>query len=347
MSAPDAPRVLVVGAGPAGAGVAHVLGARADLAEKSRGAGGRAATRRRDGFVYDFGANHVTRTDPAVEPLLAGIDGLVRVEGAVVLHDADGRLTPGDPARGDAAWTHRDGLNRVVQHVVRASGAALLPGTRVAALRHDGRAWWAAADGADAPLGPYAAVVLTAPAPQAAEIVRASAFDGGLRDALAEALAAVPYRPQFALVYAFDGPFPAPPGTAAFLNPDGRHPVAWAQIEAAKPGHVPDGAGLVVAQMSPAWTRAHYDDAPEDVLAAGLAALATLADGPLPPVRFTDHQRWRYALPDGALDPSAARAAEALGLFAAGDGVEGKGRVERALASGLAVGTRVATFVGT
>ena len=106
------------------------------------------------------------------------------------------------------------------------------------------------------------------------------------------------------------------------------HDVAWLALESGKPNRAPHGASLLVAQMSAGWTEAHYDDDRVDIVDRARARIEALV-GPLPQRLWTDTQRWRYSLPDAAVDAAALRDAEARGLFAAGDAVAGTGRVHQ------------------
>ena len=84
-------------------------------------------------------------------------------------------------------------------------------------------------DGAD--LGTFDRVAVTAPAPQAAELLAAAAPD------LAERAAAVTYDPCWAVLAAWDAPLPITPSWRRADAPDA--PVLWAARESAKPGRDP------------------------------------------------------------------------------------------------------------
>ena len=344
-----------MGAGAAGLASAWALrdAAAVTLFEKSRGVSGRAATRRRtaDGATwhYDHGAQYAKpepggRADRLLARALAP-DALARIAAPVVPFTADGQRGAPDPeAERVPKLTGADGVNRLGKALLAASGAALVTQTRIAALRRDGARWTLrAADGAAH--GPFDAVLVTAPAPQAADLVAASDGDADLRALCTDALRAAVYRPQFALVLGYDTPVPRPDGAYALVNADRAHPVAWLAWEEAKPGYVPRGS-VLVAQMAPAWTRARYAEDREALVRAALPLVSDVAGRALGPPDWADHQRWRYALPDAAADAETlARAADA-GLFFAGDGLAGKGRLPLALESGLDAAARLADACG-
>ncbi len=363
MPTSSSPSVCIIGAGLAGLAAAHALaaaGIAAVVVDKSRGVGGRAATRWRDvagaapfRWRVDHGAQ-VFSPDPGspadvlARQVLSAAD-IVEIAAPVVPFSDDGTLRP-DETRTDGAprLAFRGGYTDLARGL-----AAALPRlnlrleTAVTRLEREGGVWTVVAEtpGGSVRLGPFRAALLTPPAPQAAAIVGASTVDPDTRNALAEALAAATYRAQYTVVLAFDSPVHLPGGAYALVNADGaaeRHPhaIAWLADEAQKPNRAPQGAGLLIAQMSDAWTRAHYDDDRADIVALARQQAEALV-GPLPEPLWTDTQRWRYSLPNSAVDAGARDAAAALGLIVAGDGVAGAGRAHLALESGLDAAERL------
>lgn len=346
------PRTLcIVGAGPAGLAAAHALRAtdvRVVVVEKSRGRGGRAATRWRDvpdalggmeRWRYDHGAQVLTLDARADALLRHTLDatGLARIDGPVWPFGSDGTVRP-DDARDEDRWSYADGISTLGRRLADATPRLdLRLQTRATAVVRDGTAWRVETDGAPVRAD---AVLVTAPAPQAAALVEGAASD------LAAALGGVPYRSQFSVVWAFDQPAPRPDAYALVHTGDGAHPLAWLAVESDKPGRAPSGGTILIAQMSAAWTEAHCDADREAVVAAAVPHVEALVGGTLPAPLFTDTQRWRFSLPDAGLDGEARSAAEADGLFVAGDGVVGTGRVHLALHDGADVAARIAEALG-
>jgi predicted NAD/FAD-dependent oxidoreductase len=64
---------------------------------------------------------------------------------------------------------------------------------------------------------------------------------------------------------------------------------------------------------------------------------------PVPDPAWWDSQRWRYAHPVDAANAEWLGAAGGRGLFFAGDGLVGKGRVPLAVRSGLDAAARIAS----
>ncbi len=306
--------IAVLGAGLAGIACARSLiaaGFAPVLFDKGRGPGGRVATRRGqtpDGTAlqWDHGAQYFTARVPAFA-------GALVEAGAVAWPDAQ-RFT-GTPGMSAIGRRLAAGLAiHTGRHVTRIEGA---PGAWI--VRHADTALVRqplppglepAAD------GPFAAVAIALPAPQAAPV--AEAWAPHLAARCAEAV----YAPCWTVMAAFTDRLPLPDTWRSTAGP-----VGWAARESAKPGRPPAEAWTL--QAAPAWSRAHLEDAPEAILAPLLAAL----DMP-PPLVVTAH-RWRYSLVEHAIgtpclfDP-------ALGLGLAGDWCLG-GRGEAAWQSGAAL----------
>ncbi|MFN3597319.1 MAG: NAD(P)/FAD-dependent oxidoreductase [Rubricoccaceae bacterium] len=363
--------IAIVGAGAAGLAAAHTLacaGHAVACLEKSCGLGGRAATRWHDDargrrWRFDHGAQYFSADPGSPEGRLIaetlGSDGLVSVARPVWPFGNDGTLHPED-ARDDGRpkWTYEAGAADLGRRLADASpGLVVHRQARVHALAWEDEHWFLRL-GAGRPagmpgrLGPFEALVLTPPAPQTADLLAASAgFDAA---PLVRALGAARYRRQFALALGFERVLERPGGSDgpyALVNapPGGEppaHSVAWVAFESDKPGRAPSGTTLLLAQMSDAWTAAHYDAPPDALVAAARMALADVL-GPLPEHAWANTQRWRYALPDTAADADALRRHAPPGLFFAGDALAGRGRVAAALASGLAAAEHLLQHVST
>jgi len=335
--------LAIVGAGAAGAAAAYRLrDAARDVTvfEKSRGVCGRAATRRRDGYRYDHGANYVKPGDGAVGDLVRdlGEDGLHDVAEPVWTFDGDGGIEPGRDSN-EPKWTWADGITQLAKRLFARTDATVRRETRVESLAREGDGWTLTdTDGTTS--GPFADVLLTPPAPQTADLLAATDWGDDRLAAAREAVAAVPYRSVVTAVLRYD--FAVDREWYALVNTDDDHAVGWLARESCKPGHVPDGEILVV-QMAPDWSREQYDrDADWQTERASELAAALLGDDRLVDPAWTDTQGWRYALPDEAVDPGPVAAIRDAGLHVAGDWVAGDARVHAAVESGLSAGGRLA-----
>lgn len=328
--------VAVVGAGVAGLAAASALkaaGIATIVFEKSRGVGGRAATRRIVDCCFDHGAQYVKAPSVALQDLIAATGDAVQIQRPVWTFTAANQIGPGDLAYGnEEKWTWPTGITRIAKYL--ANGLDVRLETTVASIHTAGdRYRLTAADGND--LGHFDAVLLTAPAPQSAAILAAGDL-APANTALIAALHSVQYRRSISITAAFPQR-PAVPWYA-LVNTDRHHPISWLACEHDKPGRAPDGVGLLIAQMSDQWATAHWDGlqkgtfSPNDPLPPpiheALAAIRVLA-GDLGTPLWVNVQRWRYALPDTATPLTTIDR-----IVVAGDMVAGQGRVHLAIEDG-------------
>ena len=357
----------IVGAGAAGAGAAYALrktDVEVTVLEKSRGVCGRAATRRKDGCVYDHGANYVKSDNERVTRLVEGAldsEGLVDITEPVWTFDADGEISEGED-RDEHKWTYEDGITQLAKRLFDRTDADVRTETRIEAIERNGEghrsvdnnddgddagtgSGWRPVDTDGEGTGRYDVVLLTPPAPQTAELVGETALDEDLRADLVSEIEAVGYRTQLTAVlhypFAIDRPY------YALVNTDHEHDIAWLSREECKSGHVPDGECLLIAQMAPNWSTERYDEPGEQITDAAADLVGKLFDDErFADPDWTDVQPWRFAIPDNGADADVLSRAEGEGMFFAGDWVVGEGRVHEALGNGLDAGERIAERLG-
>jgi predicted NAD/FAD-dependent oxidoreductase len=336
--------VAIVGAGAAGAGVAFTLrdvDAEVTVYEKSQGVCGRAATRRKNGCLYDHGANYLRSTDERVADLVTETiddEGLVDVDEPVWTFDEDGTIAEGREHDG-YKWTYAEGIDELGERLFAAADATVEHGVRIVEPVRQ-RECWRLRDDRGHDFGRFDAVVLTPPAPQTADLLGNANWEHRLCRRLRESVAVVPYRTVISAVlhYPFELEWPY----YALVNEDKEHAVGWVSREECKAGHVPDGESLLVVQMGPDWSVEHYDVQETKLTDAAAEHVATLVDDDdLAAPDWTDVQHWRYALPDDGVDGSALERAADHDLFFAGDWVAGEGRLHAALRSGLETGAQL------
>jgi predicted NAD/FAD-dependent oxidoreductase len=168
-------RIAVIGAGLAGLTAARALadrGRAVTVFEKSRGLGGRLATRRtREGFDFDHGAPAVHGADEAFRAFLTTAE-------------AEGRA-----ARWEGATVGLPGMSGLVGGL--AAGLDIRFGAEVEAVARDGAGWSVMGE-------PFGQVIVAVPAPQAARLCAAA-------PRLVEAVQAARMSPCWTLLAAFDG----------------------------------------------------------------------------------------------------------------------------------------------
>ncbi len=329
--------VAIVGAGVAGLSAASVVrdhGLRVLVLEKSRGLGGRAATRRRGDQRIDHGAQFFTARDPRfqarVDGWLATGDVAVWTRGMHVWHPDAGWTEPGPG--GHPRYAPPSGMSALGR--LLGAGVDVRREAPVARVRRIDGGWRVAM--ADGSTVDARTTLLTAPAPQALALVAGATLEPGA----AETLAAIEFEPVFAVLAGYEGAAPPPwPGVRVEGHPD----LAWVAHDGSRRGAAGGrGPMVLVVHATPAFTRAHLD-APHDEVADALlraaTALAPWADRPA----WRDVHRWRYARPVATL--SEPYLAAAPGLLVAGDAF-GSDRVEGAFLSGLAAAEALAVELG-
>jgi renalase len=348
-------QLAVIGAGVAGLAAARVLRqSRPELAitiyEKNRGLGGRAAARRRAGFVFDHGAQYVKAPTPELVRLLTTelrADDLLDIGRPVWTFDGAGAIAQGDPAQNaDPKWTYRDGLNRLGK--LLGEGLDIRREVRIGSFRRpttDNRrlieaqasksvvgGQWSIVDTAGQTVDAADLVLLTPPAPQAADILAASEFDPAARAALLAELSRATYRRCISLALAYARPLDRP--FYALVNIDRVHPIAWLALEHAKGiGRCPPGHSLLIAQMAPGWSLGHWETPADELERLAAEQVSALLGEDLRAPLWLDVQRWHYALPDSGADFDTLNSSGS-GLFFAGDYTAGQGRVHLAIESG-------------
>jgi renalase len=348
-------KLAIIGAGVAGLAAARALSHRrpelvTTVYEKSRSLGGRVATRGQAGFAFDHGAQYVKAPTPDLEQLLTAelpSEDLLDIGRPVWTFDAAGTITEGDPAQNaDPKWTYRDGLNRLGE--LLGAGLDIRREVQIGSLRRPttdhrppttghvvqsvvgGR--WSVVDSAGQLVGEADLILLTPPAPQAADILAASDFDANAKAALLAELARATYRRCISLALAYNWPSTRP--FYALVNIDRAHPISWLALEHAKgPDRCPPGHSLLIVQMAPRWSLDHWETPAEELERLVAEQAGALLGEDLRAPLWSDVQRWRYALPDSGADFETLNASGS-GLFFAGDYTAGQGRVHLAIESG-------------
>lgn len=339
-------RVAVIGAGVSGLSAAFALRGRADcdLFEASPRPGGRTRTCWHGPAHYDMGAQFFRVESPASEQLIVrslARDGPDAIPGPVHAFDDTGAPVPGDAAQNALPkWTYRDGLARLALRLLRASGADAWLGAPVQSL-HRRPAGWTLETGRGQH-GPYTAVVCAVPPPAAVPLLARSQLPDDVTPQLAGAVSAAPYRPIISVAFGVT-PRPFPLDAYALVNTTRGHAISWIASERHKPGYVPAGWDVIVAQMAAHWSSPRLALEDGELARDAWTEVTTLLGRDDAP-RWYDVVRWPHALPDRLVDREALTAAESHGLLFATDGTVG-GRVYLAADEGLAAGSRLAAWL--
>lgn len=312
---------VIIGAGISGLAAAQALrqqGVSSILLEKSRGVGGRLATRRiavadRTG-VADHGAQFFTVRDTTFATQVSRW----RSEAAVdVWYDPD-----------ELRYCGRGGMTAPAKSLARSLDVRL--GTRAQAVQARDDGWTVICEDGFRIEGD--ALLLTAPVPQSLALLDAGAVQ--LPPAAHSALSAIEYEPCAAAMLVLDGPSRIPPpGVLAGEDLDPR--LLWIADNQQK-GVSPDAVTLTL-HASPAFTLERWDESAEDLAREMISAAGDRLGAA---VLAAQVHRWRYARPTRAypvpsLDPTLSPP-----LAFAGDAFAGA-RVEDAYRSGLSAAEKL------
>ncbi|MEO1582450.1 MAG: FAD-dependent oxidoreductase [Pseudomonadota bacterium] len=311
-------RIAVIGAGIAGMTAAAALTDQNHdvvVFEKSRGPGGRTATRRADDLRFDHGAQYATASDRRFEAQLQAWEeaGVVR-KWPGEIHDLATRTNRSRKTR----WQGTMGMNAICKHL--AEGIDLRRACRITALERVD-AGWRLCDELDAlPEREriFDNVIVTAPAPQAADLL------DPVHHGFAQMAKGITYDPCWALM-AVTKANTSPSWRGAFSD---SNILSWLAAHALDNGHQ-----QCVVHATPEWSRQHLEDADEAVV--GLLTEALRETSEVGSIVSANVHRWRYARVVNPDSRGALFDAEA-GLAVAGDWLGGGAKIESAWLSGCA-----------
>jgi renalase len=279
-------RIAVIGGGMAGLTCANELAradARVTVFERSRGLGGRLATRRQADLAFDHGAQFITaRSRPFLQyaEVAARAGALAAWQPRVMEDDRIWEAPIGD------WWVGTPGMSALVRPLRR--NIEIRNGITVNELHHGQRGWELLTDAGRLNVM-FDAVAVAVPAPQAAALL------GGHGRAFRH-VAEVRMSPCWAGMFAFEKPIDA--GAQARRWTQG--PIGWACCDSSKPGRIAQPQSWVVHATS-TWSREHLELDAHDAAQQLLLHFAAAIDSKLPaPVHLSAH-RWRHALVEQAL----------------------------------------------
>jgi renalase len=306
---------VIIGAGISGLVMAQKLvaaGATVVVLEKSRGVGGRMATKRVGGAVFDQGAQFFTVRDAA----FAGLVQEWRERGLVnSWPDSSHRRLVGAPGMTAVPKALAEGLEILREHKV------------TAARRHECGCWELDVEGQG--IVRAERVLFACPVPQALAMLKVG--EVVLPEKTAEDLGALQYHPCLALLVTLVGPSAVPADGVAFTE----GPVRWI-ADNVKKGVVQNAPGAVTIHAAAEFAEANYG-MPEAEVAAKLLPEVEAMLGAA--VTATTLHRWKFSEPKTTHAECCVWLPE-LKLGFAGDAFGGA-KVEGAVLSGLALAERV------
>jgi predicted NAD/FAD-dependent oxidoreductase len=347
--AKPAMHVAVIGGGMAGVVCARTLlqaGHQVTLIEKSRGFGGRMATRRTEFGGFDHGAQYFTVRDKRFAQVLLTAQDQVKAWSVSTVRVLDelGHVLASAPPPTEPHFVATPGMSGLVSHWAQplvdpdrhnVSGATVLMQTRVTHLERDAlnaEQWQLRAEdteGGQHVYGGFDRVVLALPHLQAHDLLLASGHSPDLRRQLDNVRVA----PCWTLMVAYPNamqpnlPHIGPQWNAARST---HHRISWLARENSKPGR--ERIERWTIQASPAWSSKHLEDSDDRVKGKLLKGFAEITGIRATPAHAVVH-RWRFAQTQQPLGQPFIFD-QSLGIGLCGDWCLGH-RVEDAFVSGL------------
>lgn len=321
-------KIAVIGAGLAGLVCAQRLHEHAiavTVFEKSRGVGGRMATRRAEGELqFDHGAQYFTVRD---EQFAQSVEAWRRAGCVALWKGRIGTLTRGHlelKQQTTPRFVGVPGMNAMCRELSTELDVRF--GIRVEPPERNSGQWELSSSDGES-LGQHDAVIMSAPAPQSAALLAAA-------PSLQRRVASVTMHGCWAVLLAFD--------QTLELDVDGAFvhdsPLSWIARNGSKPGRTSRHECWVL-HASAEWTQATLDESPEAVQPRLVEAFWQATGLRRVTPMFSTCHRWRFAIPTEPLEHRCLYDAD-LRVGACGDWCSGP-RVEGAFLSGLSASEHV------
>lgn len=324
------PRVAIVGAGIGGLMAARAMqdhGLDVTVFDKSRGVGGRLATRRHaDAPSFDHGAQYFTVRDDRfaryVRSWIAA--GVVEAWMSPIVELNRGRIM--DHKQGTPRYVGKPAMNSIAKHL--AKDISVTSGCTVGSLHHvEATDAWQLSSAEDDELGTFDVVIMNCPPKQASALLNSHTD-------LVHQIDRVEMSPCWSLMLSCDGVCDLS-FAGAFVN---EGPLSWIARNDAKPGrksHVDPNRSDWVLHASVDWTNEHLETPADEVSEALTAAFETAVGRKLGAIHHRVAHRWLYANTSHPLPQSCLWDRTTM-LGACGDWCGGP-RVEGAFLSGAAI----------
>ncbi len=312
--------IAIIGTGIAGLSAAqalHAAGHDVELFDKSRGSGGRMASKRSDAGSLDLGAQYFTARDRRFVEVVQQWQnrGWAETWAPELYNSQAGQLSPSPDEQ--VRWVGAPRMSAISRALLGALPVHF--SCRITEVFRGG-SHWSLQDADGNSHGPFSHVIVATPAPQASALLACA-------PKLAGVAASVVMEPTWAVALAFDTPLDTRV-EGCFIQDS---PLDWVARNRSKPGR-DNHTDTWVLHASSAWSRQHLDLAKETVIEHLHGAFAELIGCAVPAPSFTLAHRWLYARPAQAHQWGALADAD-LGLYACGDWCL-SGRVEGAWLSG-------------
>lgn len=320
--------IAIIGAGLSGLVCARRLqaaGHSVRIFEKSRGVGGRMATRRAEGFgEFDHGAQYFTATSPEFSvQVQAWVESGVVQEwaGSVgVVRHGEFRRTSQETMR----YVAVPSMTAIAKELARDQSIVLQQ--RVVGIEREQRGSVLVMESQEQ-FGPFDWVISSAPAPQSAAIFQPwKDFTKPFVDLDLEPCWAVMIASSERIDTPFDGMFVED------------SPLSWICRQGSRPSRQVESDRWVL-HASPAWSRVHIEDSPQAAQDQLIEAFWKAVGFEPRELSFTQIHRWRFSIPLHTLEVPYLLDAD-LGFAVCGDWCAGP-KIEGAWRSGDALGRAI------
>ncbi|MEC9094077.1 MAG: FAD-dependent oxidoreductase [Planctomycetota bacterium] len=328
------PKFAIIGAGISGITAARTLadhGYPVEVFEKSRGVGGRMATRRTPDGAFDHGAQYFTVRDSRfqkhvrnwiklglVAPWPNGDQG--EDQNIVSLSGGNAAPVSNAPQRLVAV----PAMNAICKHL--AQNLTVQKNTRIAAIDRTPNQIQLIDDTQNL-VGRFDQVVVSTPAEQAAELLKQ--FTG-----LAKTISTVQMDPCLTAMATFKNPL-SQDWCGAFLNESF---LTWAARNNSKPGRTATLDHLIL-HASPSWSSQYWDEKPDHFFHKMLNEFWRVSGIPKQETVSETTHRWKFSVSPSSLTRDCLYEPK-LGIAVCGDWVAGN-RVEGAFLSGKAAADHI------
>jgi len=259
--------VAVIGAGMAGIGAARLLadaGFRVVVFDKSRGLGGRCATKRWEGHSVDHGAQYFTMRDADFSQAARGACGGDLLEMQAPIVDEAGRELPSE-----GRFFHAQGNSRLARAL--AEGLDVRTGVTIEAVKDR------CVGGED-----FDVILSTAPWPQTAKLAGVASSQN-------------PYAPCLAGLFLYEGEGVGATAARYAISDRSGYALAWSACENHKSGRVGAGFTVMVIHASEEFSRTRLEDDPASWADDLRVLVEERWEIPSSVFRAVHPHRWRYA----------------------------------------------------
>lgn len=318
--------MAVIGAGISGLTTASILtkyGFEVKVFEKSRGPGGRTATRREEKFFFDHGAQYFTVRDPRFREFVKSCikEGVVQNwDGRIVNIDRESiRLEDKRINR----FTGIPGMNAMAKYLSK--NLSVQYQTEIKDTKYDDASWVLEPEDENN-YGPFDALLISTPPLQTEPFVKYS-------DSISNCIQSAKMNPCWAVIAVFEYPLNVAYDGAFIHN----SPLRWIARNNSKPRRPEFESWVLHASVE--WSKNNIEKDPEYIANRLLTAFkkATGMGGISP--YFIKAHRWRYSIAENPLNVGALWD-EKINLGVCGDWLKNS-RVEGAFLSGLSLADQV------